>query len=280
MIRLKTIILSILFFLLLGLGIYSIYLIRISTDIDISLPSKEYIFRVEGLNNKIVRDLFFFYDFEEEKGFFRFRTGGHGEIKDLDVNIPVEFNQTDVIIFNSSNGKELNLTEDKFSEYTPAGVSIREIGDENIEILINLTNRNNSFYPNGRFIFSFDTNSEVTLNDEEVDGYYGSLLKFNFGNKYRCSENCFILEEVTNKSVMALPNQNQLLITTKTNSENIGRRIIFNIGTYNFQQKEKANFNLNMGIALFSSAAVGLISYLLTILLQNKKIKKIKKKSK
>jgi len=181
------------------------YFINLSTSIDTSLPYKDYYFRIGELNNKIIRDMFLFYDFENEEGYFKFRTGGREFINDLNVDIPREFNLTNVKILNSSSGEEIYFTEKDLTIYNPGGISIRNLGERNIEVLINLTSKNNSFQPNGRFRFKVGGTSEVTLNDDLIEEHRGALLKFYFGDKYRCSEQCFIIERLSNESIASFP---------------------------------------------------------------------------
>ena len=272
--KIKTIIFWIILVILVLIGVYSYYyLIKPYSSLDISLPYRTYPFGIRNLDGKIIRDVYLDYDFQKEQGYFRFRTAGKGVIDNFRVDIPDQLNITNFKLFRGKKDITNNLSEEQFTIYSPGGISLRELNQsesEGIEILINFSAINNSFYPNGRFIFVADGVKEMTLNDDEVNAHHGTLLNFNFGNKYRCSEQCFIIEKLSNGSLNAFPNQNQFFISSGDNGNNIGGLTIFTISTFNFDKKEKTANKLNFGIATLSGVIVGLILFLLQVLREKK----------
>lgn len=287
--KFKKIIFWIFLISLIFIGIWSYYyLIKPASLIDVSLPYGTYAFGIRDLNGKIIRDVYLEHDFQKDQGFFRFRIGGKGIINKFRVEFPDQLNITNFTLTDWYNDSAYKLTEKQFTIFNPGGVGFRDLnklGLEGVEVLINFTSINNSFYPNGRFIFVADGVKEMTLNDDEVDAHYGNLLKFEFGNKYRCSEQCFIIEKLNldknlnlKDGLNAFPNQNQFFVSSGNNDYDIGGLAIFTISTFDFSKKEKALTKLNFGIAMVSGVIIGLILFLLQVLMggklkvENKKI--------
>lgn len=264
--------------IMIGVCFLSYNLIESSASMDTSLSYENYVFKIEGLNNKIIHDLFLSYNFEQEEGYFKFRIGGAGNIDILNVDIPKQFNLTSVKIFNSYNQKEINFSEN-LTVYSPGGFSLKNLGTQNIEVLINLTSINTSFQPNGRFKFNIEGASEVTLNDDFTEKHSGVLLEFYFGDKYRCLEQCFIIEKPINENITFFPNQKWLLISSEGNAKNIGNFVAFSMNTYNLQKKINANLKFGLGIGLLSSIIASTVFFFLTFFLFNNNNNGLRKKN-
>ena len=146
------------FIVLITLLILSVYLIFSSVTPNINLPHQENRFWISGLEENLVKDLSFSYDFEKDKGYFKFKVFKNiksENISRLDVFTPTNLNITDYSITEvhtnrkiESSNKKLRLDNDH--------LTINQFGNQDIKVLINFTSLNNSFYPNGVFIFIFE----------------------------------------------------------------------------------------------------------------------------
>ncbi|GEM_PF-4157342 len=257
-----------------GFFIISLILILNNLSPDIALPSKPYKFYIDHLGDKIIRDFFIFYDFKKEQGYIKFRTAGKENIPELDIEIPKELFLENIEIIDVNSETKLSLTEQNFPGYyrTQNRINVPNINKQNINVIINFTNKNNTFYPNGIFDFQWVGPINVTLNQNTVNGRMNSLLYFIFGDRYRCSQQCFKLERIRNQKIGEVnervnffTNENEIMIVGENTETDIGARIVFTLGTYDLKKRNISGIGLSFGIGLVA----GLINGLTFILIRH-----------
>lgn len=215
---------------------------------DVDLPSGTYRFDVLSSSKEgYIRDYGIEYDFKNNEGNISFRFFGYVEnLTRLYIHLP---EQLKIINF-SIKVKDENI-HSCYLVSNNSSITCENIfeGDSAIYVFLNLTSTD--FYPNGLFVFNF--NSDDTTLKYYEDTYSYDMIRFNLGD-YRCSEKCFSYES-SNSNISYNSNKEIFRVyISPVGIDKFGRGGRFFISTYNFYKEKISAVYLALSISVLSGS--------------------------
>ncbi|MEK6872097.1 MAG: hypothetical protein AABX16_04300, partial [Nanoarchaeota archaeon] len=195
-------------FIIILLSIIGLSLIFISFSPDLTLPYQLNEFRIGpvgdvGVNKANIRDYLLSYDFEKQEGELKFRYwNGYNKDYRIYISVPKQVYIIDPPNLTLSNIYQVPLplgkkeycsiinNKSEYSNYLDC--QFKNISwNESIIFNIRLKSFEEKIYPNGRFVLVNDI-KDSTGSDNYISGDRNAIAKFDLGNKYRCSEPCWV----------------------------------------------------------------------------------------
>lgn len=252
--------------------VLSIILIFIGNTMQTSFEPKTYNFAVllpTSENNTLkgnITELFLEYSFEKEFGTFSFKIISE-KSKKIYIHLPKQFNINEINItgFRKNDYYPKCKIESFFEDHQIICPSLPE--NQTLTFTIYLTNNpNDKFIPNGLFtINNVFPDSYIRYSDKTRSR---DLFMFNLGEKYRCSETCFIYE--MGSGLIYNSNKNLLRIYDPLNEGDYkyswGKIEKFNrfyINTYDYRKEKIKGILLSLGISIFAGLLVLIGDFLL-----------------
>jgi len=236
----------------------SIYIIWSNASPNTEISTKYYEFRVLSSSDKgYIHDYKLNYSFNTNQGDLSFSFYGNTQKIDyIIINLPKELNLSNYSLKYEDN-KSVNPCYQSLN--SPSIRCDNIIGNETIYVSLNVYDQNNSFNPNGIFSFIFPSKDTYAYNYEDTYSY--DLLRFDFGNKYRCSEKCYTYD-YGNSNFTYNSNKGFFRVYSLPDGQGkIGSSFRFVLNTYNFSKERNSSIWLALGISLLA----GCIFFLLDI---------------